>query len=150
MVSIAAIVVVIALFYYALWQPLNNGLAEARNRVTAESNQARWMLGVRDEARVLQASDRHQAPIGGDQSLLSIIDKTSRANDLGEAVTHIQPNDDDQATVTLDAANFNRMLFWLQNLQSRYGIAANEATISREDDSPGEVEARLTLARGQS
>ncbi len=42
------------------------------------------------------------------------------------------------------------MLYWLKSLQSDYGVLATEATISRAENAPGRVEARLTLARGGS
>lgn len=150
MVAAAAVMVAFAIFYYGLWHPLNSALAGARDQVTAESNQARWMLGIRDEAQLLRSSSQHSEPKGRDQSLLSIVDATSRANNLGDAVSHIQPKNDNQATVTLDKANFNRLLFWLRTLQSDYGVVASEATVSRAEDAPGRVEARLTLVRGGS
>ncbi|MGN8157417.1 type II secretion system protein GspM [Salinisphaera sp. RV14] len=150
MVAAAAAVVAVAIFYYGLWHPLNSALANAREQVTAESNQARWMLGIRNEAKLLRASSQHSEPKGRDQSLLSIVDATSRAHNLGGAVSHIQPKNNDEALVTLDKANFNHMLYWLKTLQSDYGVVASEATISRAEGAPGRVEARLTLIRGRS
>lgn len=147
-VAAGAIAVVIALFYYGLWNPLNSHLETARTRVAAETNQARWMLGVRDEARLLQASGTQTKLKGRGDSLLSIVDTTSRANNLGEAVRHIQPDSDDKATVSLQQANFNQMLFWLRTLHSEYGVSTTEMTVSRDDDTPGQVEVRLTLVRG--
>lgn len=149
-VAAGSVAVVVALFYYGLWHPLNTNLDAAHNRVTAETNQTRWMLGIRDEARLLQASGTQTELKGRDDSLLSIVDTTSRANNLGEAVRHIQPDNDDKAIVSLQKANFNRMLFWLRTLHSEYGISATEMTVSRDDDTPGEVGARLTLVRGAS
>lgn len=150
MVAAAAVVVAIAIFYYGLWHPLNGALADARDQVTAESNEARWMLGIRNEAELLRSSSQHGETKGQNESLLSIVDSSSRANNLGDAVSHIQPKNDDEATVTLDKANFNRMLFWLKTLQSDYGVITTEATISQAESAPGRVEARLTLTRGQS
>lgn len=150
MVAVAAVVVAIAIFYYGLWHPLDGALANARDQVTAESNQARWMLGVRDEAQLLRSSSHHSEPKGQGESLLTIVDATSRTNNLGDAVRHIQPRDNDQARVTLDKANFNRMLFWLRSLDRDYGVIATEVTISRAEDAPGRVKARLTLIRGGS
>ncbi len=79
MVAAAAVMVAIAIFYYGLWHPLDSALANARDQVTAESNQARWMLGIRNEAQLLRSSSHHSEPKGRDQSLLSIVDATSRA-----------------------------------------------------------------------
>lgn len=141
------IVVVIALFYYALWQPLNSGLESARGQVIAKTNQTRWMLGIRNEASQLRASGTQSQIKGRGDSLLSIVDETSRGNGLGDAVRHIQPGQDGKATVNLQQANFNQMLFWLQTLQQDYGIRTSEITLSRDEDKPGNVEARLTLLR---
>jgi len=143
------IAVVFALFYYMLWQPLNNSVADARLRVNVQAEQARWMLGVRDEARLLQSTDTQRSIQGRNDSLLSIVDATSRDNGLGEAVRRIQPDNNDQATVTMEKANFNQILFWLRSLQRDYGVAASQMTITR-DEEDGTVQARLTLTRGSA
>ncbi|MES1925495.1 type II secretion system protein M [Salinisphaera sp. T31B1] len=142
-----AIAVAFALFYYALWRPLNVSVEDGRVRVTAEAEQTRWMLGVRDEARLLQSSGSQRSVQGRNESLLSIVDSTSRENGLGPAVRRIQPDNNDQATVTLEKANFNQMLFWLRSLQSDYGVSASQMTVTRDDEN-GTVQARLTLTRG--
>ena len=148
-VIICAIVVTIAVLYYGLWRPLNTSVEEGRLRLTAQADETRWMLGIRDEARLLQADNTQRRIQGRNDSLLSIVDSTSRENGLGEAVRRIQPDDDDQATVTLEKANFNQMLFWLRSLQRDYGVAAQQMTITRDEEA-GTVQARLTLARGSA
>jgi len=144
-----SVAIIFALFYYALWQPLNTGVADARVRVNIEAEQARWMLGVRDEAQLLQSSDTQRSVEGRNDSLLSIVDATSRENGLGPAVRRIQPDNNDQATVTMEKANFNQVLFWLRSLQRDYGVAASQMTITRDEDD-GTVQARLTLIRGSA
>ncbi len=148
MVTAAAVVVGIALFYYMLWSPLNSALADARAQVTAQANEARWMLGVRNEAQALRAAGAAHQPTGQNESLLSIVDTTSRANQLGGAVTQIQPQNEDKAIVSLENAGFDQMMYWLNTLQSKYGITVSEATVSRDNETAGEVDARLTLLRG--
>jgi general secretion pathway protein M len=144
-----AVAVAFAIFYYAIWQPLDTSVTEGRVRLNAQAEQTRWMLGIRDEARLLQADDTRRQIRGRNDSLLSIVDATSRENGLGEAVRRIQPDDDDQATVTLEKADFNQMLFWLRSLQRDYGVAARQVTITRDEEA-GTVQARLTLARGNA
>ena len=148
MVLVAGVFVSVALFYMLIWSPLNAALADARSRVVSEANEARWMLGVRNEAQALRAAGADRQPAGGDESLLSIVDTTSRANQLGGAVTQIQPQNDDRATVSLENAGFDQMMYWLDTLQSKYGITVSEATVSRDSKTAGEVDARLTLLRG--
>lgn len=140
------IAVALALFYFALWQPLNASVERARQQVESESTQARWLLGIREEARLLKSDNRNRAIQGRNDSLLSVVDTTSRDNGLGSAVRRIQPDDNDQATVTLEDANFNQMLYWLRALQRDYGVSAQQMTITRDDEN-GTVQARLTLSR---
>ncbi len=147
MVVAGAVAVTFTVFYYGFWQPLNASLETARARVVSEADQTRWLLGLREEARLLQASSRADTLRGRNESLLSIVDATSRTNGLGEAVRRIQPDSNDEATVTLNSANFNQLLYWLQVLQRDYGVSASALVITREDE-PGLVQARLTLERG--
>lgn len=148
-VIVGGVVVILAVFYYGIWRPLNSSVTEGRLRLNSQAEETRWMLGVRDEARLLQASDTQRKIKGRNDSLLSIVDATSRENGMEKAVRRIQPDNDDQATVTLDEANFNQMLFWLRSLQRDYGVAANQMTVSRDDET-GTVQARLTLSRGNT
>lgn len=148
-VIVGGVVVILAVFYYGVWRPLNSSVSEGRLRLNSQAEETRWMLGVRDEARLLQASDTQREIKGRNDSLLSIVDATSRENGMEKAVRRIQPDNDDQATVTLDEANFNQMLFWLRSLQRDYGVAANQMTVSRDDET-GTVQARLTLSRGNT
>jgi len=143
------VAVILALFYYGFWQPLNTSVIEGRERVGREAEQARWMLGIRDEARLLKADNGRRAIKGRNDSLLSIVDASSRENGLGEAVRRIQPDGNDKATVTLEAANFNQMLFWLRSLQRDYGVSTAQMTVTRDEDA-GTIQARLTLARGSA
>lgn len=149
MVSIGAVAVVLAVFYYAVWQPLNNSLAQARQQVTVEAEQARWLVGLRKEARMLRASTRDGPVKGQGQSILAIIDSTSRARGLADAVRRIQPDNNDEAVVTLDNASFNKMLYWLHMLHRNYNIYIAALTVTH-DSQPGLVQARLKLERGDA
>lgn len=144
-----AIAVVLALFWFGIWQPLNQSVADRRQRVNVAAEQARWMLGIREEARLLQSDNSQRSIQGRNESLLSIVDATSRENGLADAVRRIQPDDDDQATVNLDAANFNQMLFWLRSLQRDYGVSTRQITVTPDEDA-GTVQARITLARSDA
>jgi general secretion pathway protein M len=148
-VLVGGLVVVLAVFYYGIWRPLNTSVSEGRLRLTSQAEETRWMLGIRDEARLLQASDTRRDIQGRNDSLLSIVDATSRDNGLENAVRRIQPDNDDQATVTLEQANFNQMLFWLRSLQRDYGVVARQMTVTRDEET-GTIQARLTLARGNT
>lgn len=146
MVLAAAAAVVAAIFFLGIWQPLDRAVADTHDRVERERALASWMAGVRAETDGLQGR-RTQTPIKGrDQSLLSLVDRTSREVGLAEAVRRIQPNGDDRTEVTLEGAGFNALLFWLRDLERDYGIRPAALTVTH-GEAPGTVSARLTLRR---
>lgn len=149
MVVIGVIAIVLAVFYYGIWQPLNNGLADAREQVVTETAQSRWMLGLLHEAQALRASDTSNRVKGRNQSLLTIIDATSRARGLAKAVRRIQPSNNNEATVTLDAAPFNALLNWLHMLKQGYSVDIDSLTVTRGKQ-PGLIQARMKLTRADA
>lgn len=146
-VTIGAIAVVFALFYYAIWQPLNSSLAQARAQVAQQTQQTRWLLGLKREARILRARNQSGPIKGQNLAILAIIDSTSRSHGLADAVRRIQPDNNNEAVVTLDSASFNKMLYWLRMLQQDYNIHVASMTVT-SDSKPGLVHARLKLQRG--
>lgn len=146
LVLAAAAVLGAAVFFLGVWEPLDRAVAEQRERVQRERSLAAWMAGVAAEADSLHGTGR-QAPVRGrDESLLSLIDQTSREAGLGEAVQRIQPESDDRAAVTLEGAGFDELVFWLRDLESEYGIRPTALTVNRGEE-PGTVSARMTLRR---
>lgn len=148
MVILGAIALVFAVFYFAIWQPLNSSLAQARTQVTAEAQQTRWLLGLREQAQMLRANSSNGGQIKGrNDAILAVIDSTSRSRGLADAVRRIQPDNNDEATVTLENARFNKMLYWLHMLQQDYNIHVAGMTVT-QGKKPGLVQARLKLERG--
>lgn len=146
LVLAAAGAVVAAVFFLGVWQPLDRAVADLRDRVERERALAAWIAGARAEADDLRG--RHpQTPVRDrNQSLLSLVDRTSREAGLGKAVRRIQPNGDDQTEVTLEGAGFNALIFWLRDLERDYGTRPAALTVNRGEE-PGTVSARLTLRR---
>ncbi len=137
------------LFFLLVWEPLVTANDNLEQRVISAQELNNWMAGIQQEATDLRSSGRRNAIKGRNQSLLSLVDKTSRTSGLGEAVTRIQPEGEDQAQVTLEEAGFNEMLFWLSQLEQDYGIRATALTLTRGEKA-GVVQVRMTLTRANS
>jgi general secretion pathway protein M len=147
LVLAAAAVAGAAIFFLAVWEPLDRAVDAQRERVERERSLAARMADVRARAETLRG-DRPRTPTRDrDESLLSLVDQTGREAGLGEAVRRIQPESDDRAAVTLEGAGFNELVFWLRDLERRYGIRPTALTVNR-GEKPGTVSARLTLQRG--
>lgn len=149
MVTAAAGVAAAAIFFLGVWEPLDNGVEGMRERVERERSLAAWMTGVRAEAESLRGRRPQSRIRGRDQSLLSVVDRTSRDAGLAEAVRRIQPEGDDRAAVTLEGAGFDSLIFWLRDLEREYGVRPTALTVNR-GEAPGTVSARMTLRRGSA
>lgn len=146
MVATAAVVAAVAFLYMGVWQPLDRAVADLREDRLQAQELAGWMASVRNQAASLQGKRRDRPIRGRDESLLSLVDQTSRDAGLGKTVSRIQPEGDDQAAVTLEGAGFNQLIFWLRDLERDYGIRPAALTINRGEKA-GTVSARLTLKR---
>lgn len=145
-VTAAAAVLAIAVFYLAIWMPLDRGQSSAANSVSS------WRDSVA-ELRLLQgelrSSNVGQSEVTGlDQSLVVIVDETLRNRGLYEALQRSQPTGANGIRVEFENVAFDDLMLWLGDLSSRYALqvqAANFSTASREQD--GRVNSTITLER---
>lgn len=145
MVSGAAIVAVIALFYTAVWQPLHQGAVDLEQRIDRQRDLAIHVANLGAQAKQLRA--RNQGNFQGqNDSLLAIIDRSSRDAGLGNAVQRIQPEGPDKAAVTIGNGSFNALVRWLRQLQQKYGVTIAALNVVRGEEQ-GRIEARMTLER---
>ncbi len=143
MVSLAAVVVVLALLYAAAWSPLSSSVTRLQQSVEDRQSLKQWMQ--RSAAEVTQL--RHGATAGADhRSLLAVVDQTSKQSQLAPAVKRIEPDGQELVRVSLEQASFDEMVNWLGGLQHNFGVSVADVSIDRQSDS-GRVNVRLTLKR---
>ena len=139
-------IVLLALMYYSLiLEPLRNGITQKQQRVENELQLAGWLLAVAPEVQSMQRVPGKNAVQGGG-SLLSVVDKTSKAAGLGKSVTRLQPEGDDEVRAWLESAPFNETLRWLRTLESSYGVEITELSFNRNNEA-GLIKARLIFKR---
>jgi general secretion pathway protein M len=145
MVSIAAVVVGLALVYVAAWSPLTSSVARLEQSVEEQQTLKQWMEQSAAEVKQL----RNAAGAAGTddhRSLLAVVDQTSKQSQLGPAVKRIEPDGQELVRVTLEQASFDDMMTWLGGLQRSFGVSVADVSVDRQADN-GRVNARLTLKR---
>ena len=80
----------------------------------------------------------------GGRSLLALADASAREAQLANVLKRIEPVSAGRVSVWLEAAPFDAMAGWLEQLQNRYGIRAEEFSVSLAA-APGQVDARIVL-----
>lgn len=145
-VMAAAAVLAVALFYLAIWMPLDRGQSSLANSVSSWRDsiaELRLLQGA------LQSAELSQSEVAGlDQSLVVIIDETLRNRGLYDSLQRSQPTGPAGIRVEFENVAFDRLVLWLGDLSSRYALqvqAANFSAAARDHD--GRVNATVTLER---
>lgn len=144
LVSIAAVMVIVALLYSAIWQPISRH----RTQLAAELESARAVAGnlAQAEADMRFAAPRSAPVVGSDVSLLTAVDQAAKNGTLKKPPARLQPDGDNQARIWFEDVEFDVLLRWMSDLQSRYGVKIEVADIERQP-TPGLVNARLAVIR---
>lgn len=146
-VFITAALAAYAVVHLAVLAPLWHGSARLaadipeRQTLLAELKAAEAELGGQR-----RGGDRARPIEGAGQSLVVIIDRTSREAGLGAALRRNQPTPEQGLRVGFEGAPFESLVPWLASLQTRYGIGVESASFDTAG-APGLVNATLVLER---
>ena len=142
----AAIVLAIALFYLAIWMPLDRG---QRNLATSIET---WRDSLA-ELRVLKPAigktgPNRNAPADVSQSLVVIVDNTLRERGLYNSLQRSQPTTTSGIRVEFENVAFDDLVLWLGDLSSSYGLQVQSGSFSAaSEQNDGRVNSSLTLER---
>lgn len=135
------------LYYFILWQPAQQALETKRERLDNIREDTAWM---RSAVQRYQRLSRDQGPAArneSDEALYALADRTARADQLGDAIGGVTPEDEGRVRVNLRGASFENVLRWLARLETEFGIHAEPVSVERTDET-GMVNARLVLNQG--
>ena len=84
-----------------------------------------------------------------DASLLSAVDLASKDGTLSKPPSRLQPDGDTQVRVWVDEVQFDSLVRWVNELQTRYGVRVDSLDVERQPTA-GLVNARLSLVRASA
>jgi general secretion pathway protein M len=140
----AILVLAVAIYVLAL-APLYSAVNAQAKRVAQKEADLAWMRGVAGEVAVLSAAAPTR-PGPSNESLVVLIDRAARECGLNQSLTGQTPNGENGIRVRLEAAEFDKLMTCLGNLQQMHAIDVESATIDRTGK-PGLVNANLVLTR---
>lgn len=135
-----AILVVVALAYLLLIAPAQRSVDEAQLKLAGQQNLLSWMKENESVAR--QAASGKGTVTKSDQPLQTIV--TATAGPLGVAVKRYENESDTKLRVWLERVPFDKMVRWLDQLETRYGLTIVNISVDAEKE-PGLVTAKLVL-----
>lgn len=147
MVIAGAIALGILIFYAAVWDPLVSGASSKAAAAEEQQKLLQWMQKSAEEVKRLHPAGSAVAQLPPGQSLLGVIDQTSKSATLGGAVKRVKPEGENKVSVWLEDASFDDTMQWLENLHRTFGVDVDNIVVDRKA-TPGKVDARIELTGG--
>ena len=135
LVIISAVLVIVAIFYWGIWSPLNTSLEQGQTAVNNQTELLAWVQKNANRAAQLRSSGDNNTRFSG--SLPQAVNQS--ASRMKIAISRMQPQGD-ELQVWIDQAPFNDILSWLQSME-KTGVSILDIDIT-ESDLPGQVKIR--------
>ena len=143
LIIVAAAMTVLLLLYLAVWKPVAGEYHRLDISVAEKEKTLSEMEQLAQEAQQLQRTQVNTSA-HSHGSLLATVDRTAKSNGLGSSVKRVRPDGDNKASVSLEGAEFDRVVVWLENLQRREGVSVVSSTVEKQKEE-GLVSMRIEL-----
>lgn len=142
MVAVMFVVVLTFLFYLLFWLPVTKDLK--RLRVSLPKAEASLAIMRVQAAKIKSLKSRHPTT-SGSGGLLSQLEQAATHRGLRQFITQMEPDGNAGVRMTIEGVSMNNLLSLLSGLHKKSGLRVENATISPATESPGIVNARITL-----
>jgi len=146
MVFGCAAFVALVVLYLAVLRPLYGGVSRAETRI---QEKRQLLADIKSAAAQVRSGGRTVRVINTNQSLVVVVDQTTRKSGLAGVLKRNQPNGENGIRVRFDDAPFDQVLSWLGNVQDDYGLSIVSASFDGGAQI-GQVTANLVLERPAS
>ncbi|RUO80293.1 type II secretion system protein M [Idiomarina tyrosinivorans] len=139
LIAVLGAVVVVAIIYFAMWQPIHNAVQRLETQKGAAQQQLLWTQQKIAQYQQWQSRNQNKSsPSGSPSQRIS-----TAANSFDIELSRIQPQGD-AYLVAIDQVSFNALLQFIQALQSREQLLVSALDIA-ELSTPGAVRVRKLL-----
>ena len=135
LVAAMGLVSMVFIFYSAIWQPLNNSLAEATSKLARQQQLLNW---VEENTALYEQAKRSGGKAQLSGSISSVANRSAKTYKL--TITRMQPQGDD-LQVWIDSTPFTQLLFWLEYLANNEGLQVKAIDLTH-GNGVGEVKVR--------
>lgn len=135
--------VALILLVLAIVLPLQSRVSATEARIEKKRDDLIWLRSMTPQLSMLQTA----RPPALTESLVVLIDRTAREAGIGKSLVNSQPSGDGGLNVRLEKMPFDSLIAWLAQLNERYGVRVDSATVDAANEK-GTVTATLILHAG--
>ena len=147
MVTLAAVLVSLAILYLAIWSPIASSRDAKQKRVDAKRDTVTWMIIKKQEVEHLKRINPNLFnKVNDGRSLLAIVDTGAKQMGIRPAITRIEPKGEDNVQIWVEDIAFDYLIVLLGELERRNTIEVADASLNRSDQ-VGKVTGKVTLVR---
>lgn len=143
-----ALVLATVILWAFLWLPYQKSKNTLQTQIHARGQQLIEITQIAAQAQTSgNSSQSGNAMLArGSKSLLRITDESARASGLAAALKRIEPDTDQRVQVWLENASFDKLITWLEVMESKYSIRVESSSINKiSKKTTGTVNARISL-----
>lgn len=151
MVALAGLVLVLAMSYVLVWEPLQKSIRTRQQQVLTLRDDLQWMQqAVRQlpASTAIPATQANSTNTGTHNSVASLLEQSVRKQNLQDYVDAINSRPDNNANISFKAVPFDQLIRWLDVLSQRYALEISQLSLDQTIARSGAVNARI-LARGR-
>ncbi|MCP4862721.1 MAG: type II secretion system protein M [Alteromonas sp.] len=135
MVLLSGMVILLGIFYWGLWAPLNQSISQQSQLLESNKKLVSWVEEQGQKAAQLRRTQSSPRRVTG--SLPQLVTSTSSNHSL--SISRMQPQGD-EIQVWIDEAPFNSLVGWLNELETR-GIVIEQLDVAKAN-APGMIKVR--------
>ncbi len=132
------------IMYFMLWEPFTTERTQLENIISSQKATLDWMNETAAEVQQLRNQSKTSSVKTRKQSLLSLIDKSTRTGALSKANKRIEPKGERQVRVNFKEVSFTELMRWLGQLHNQHQVQVSTITIEPQH-TPDKVKVRLIL-----
>lgn len=141
MVSVCAVVVVLAGIWSLIINPLFVNTADMRSKV---ANKEAQLANLQELAsRVPAGGGGNGQDFNRDDSIVVVIDRTTRSRQLAQYLKRNQPDGANGVRLRFEGAPFDTLVTWIGELKSDYGMSISTANF--DSSATGRVNCSLVI-----
>jgi general secretion pathway protein M len=137
-----------SMFFLLIWEPVFSELDKQQQSYQSQRQLLNWMKGTSQQIQSLRSSGAQSSSRFDKQSISSLVERSSTSLGIKQYITKLDSNKKG-VKVQLEQANFDRIILWLHDLESKYGIQSSNIKIEPQEAS-GTVNAQISLERPTS